>query len=123
VSNRSSNSLTFSFAWANLSRGFGATSLTAMAPIALISAISKLLRVIVNLSSRSFTGEQIFDREQSSAMDSPLLLSRRIRDSDFGIFARNTNGYAGNGDALTRDGLVAKYGIGGERRKDKAASP
>src|ERR1035438_7596420 len=46
VSSRSSSSLTFSFARANLSRGFGSTSVTAIAPVALSSAISRLLRVI-----------------------------------------------------------------------------
>src|SRR5580700_6257607 len=86
ASSRSSSCLTFSFAWANLSCGLGATSATAIAPVALISAISKLLRVMINFPFGVLTS-RIPDRDF---------------DQDSGIHPPNANRYRGNGLASHR---------------------
>src|ERR1700728_994909 len=92
VSSRSRSSLTFSFARANLSGGFGSTSVAAIAPVALSSAISRLLRVI----EPSLSG--VLPALTMRFLDSPLLSLwscclvpqnlPEILDRDFGILRR-----------------------------------
>jgi hypothetical protein len=90
VSSSSSSSLTFSFARANLSGGFGSTSVTAIAPVALSSAISRLLRVIEPSLSGVLPAipNEVLPGFSPSILRSLFLVPQNlpeILDRDFGI--------------------------------------